>query len=143
MSLRLECDLSGLTALRASAAALREAVPRILDEAADLARRAMYDYAPKRTGRLAESIIVEAPSIFERKIGPTVEYASFVEFGRGPVYPVRARALRIELESGETIFRKSARPAAGRHFIERTAYEVRDALPGIAERMMGEAVKEG
>ncbi|MEM7820016.1 MAG: HK97 gp10 family phage protein [Candidatus Aenigmatarchaeota archaeon] len=142
MSLRVECDLSGVDALRASAAAFREAVPRILDEAADLARRVMYDYAPKRTGRLAESILVQAPHESERLVGPTVEYASYVEYGRGWVYPVRAKALRIELESGEVIFRKSARPAAGKHFVEKTMYEVRDALPQIAEKIVEEVVKE-
>lgn len=141
MSLRLECDLSGVAILRESIAAFREAAPRILDEAAGFARRVMYDYAPKRTGRLAESITVESPSVLERRVGPTVEYAKYVERGRGPVYPVRARALRIELESGEVIFRKRAGPAPGAHFIERTAYEVRDALPGIAESIVGEVVK--
>lgn len=140
MSLRLECDLSGITILRESIAAFREAAPRILDEAAGFARRVMYDYAPKRTGRLAESITVESHGALERRVGPTVEYAKYVEHGRGPVYPVRARALRIELD-GEVIFRKRAGPAPGAHFVERTAYEVRDALPGIAESIVREAVK--
>ncbi|MEM3646560.1 MAG: HK97 gp10 family phage protein [Thermofilum sp.] len=140
MSLRLECDLSGITILRENIAAFREAVPRILDEAAGFARRIMYDYAPKRTGRLAESITVESPGAFERRVGPTVEYAKYVEHGRGPVYPVRARALRIELETGEVIFRKRAGPAPGAHFVESTAYEVRDALPEIVEKIVGEVV---
>lgn len=141
MSLKLSVDLSGIGALEKSIDGFIRATPKLLDEAADLARRVMYDYAPKRTGRLAESIIVESAEL-ERRIGPTVEYAKYVERGRGPVYPKTARALRIELETGETIFRKRAGPARGAHFVERTAYEVRDALPGIAERIMSEAVGE-
>jgi hypothetical protein len=141
LSLAVDVDLTGLQVFRGRLETLRASLPRILDEAADHARRVMYDYAPRKTGRLAESITVKAPSELERAVGPTVEYASFVEYGRGWVYPVRARALRIPLEGGE-IFRKSARPAAGRHFVEKTAFELRDALPQIAEKVLKEAVEE-
>ena len=142
MSLTVDVDLSGLQVFRSRVEALRVSLPHIMDEAADFARRVMHDYAPKRTGRLAESIVVQAPSELERAVGPTVEYASYVEYGRGWVYPVHARALRIPLESGEAIFRKSARPAAGRHFVDKTMFELRDALPQIAEKVLKEAVEK-
>ena len=49
-------------------------------------------------------------------------YPMSVEYGRGPVYPIRAKALAFYL-NGELVFRKSVGPAKPRPFVA-PAYEV-------------------
>lgn len=46
---------------------------------------------------------VETDAVF--KVGASAEYAVFLEFGRGPVTPDSADALRFENEEGDVIFR--------------------------------------
>jgi len=46
-----------------------------------------------------------------------VQYAKFVEFGRGPVFPVNGKALKMEI-GGKTIYRKSAKAAKAKPFLK-------------------------
>lgn len=54
-------------------------------------------------------------------------YAYTLEFGRGPVRALRAKALRFEI-GGVVLFRKSVGPAPAQHIME---YGLRDAVPQI------------
>lgn len=46
------------------------------------------------------------------------DYAGAVEFGRGPVRPIRAKVLRFEA-GGKTVFTRYAGPAPAQRFLER------------------------
>lgn len=74
---------------------------------------------PVDTGNLARSITtVEQSSAMNPTwvVGTNVYYAPWVEFGRGPVKPVRARMLRWEGKGG-TVYAKSAGPAKAQPFL--------------------------
>jgi hypothetical protein len=77
---------------------------RFLAESGEILRDEMQRTAPRRTGRLAESIRIVQGSDYVR-VSPTVPYATFVEHGTRPheILPRHAQALRFEIE-GKTIF---------------------------------------
>lgn len=54
-------------------------------------------------------------------------YAWTLEYGRGPVHAIRAKALRFEI-GGMVLFRKSVGPAPAQHIME---FAARDAQPQI------------
>lgn len=56
-------------------------------------------------------------------------YWPAVNFGRGPVFPKRAKALKIPIGGGRFIFRKSAGPAAPRYILVKTL----PTIPGNAQ----------
>jgi hypothetical protein len=57
-------------------------------------------------------------------------YAWTLEFGRGPVHAIKAKALRFEI-GGQVFFRKSVGPAPAQHPME---FGLRDAQPRIEGR---------
>jgi hypothetical protein len=76
------------------------------------------------SGRLRASIEVEPRTgpggRPEVRVGTNVAYAWVHHQGRGPVYPVRARALRFRPKgSRRFIFRRSVGPAEGTFFLRR------------------------
>jgi hypothetical protein len=75
-----------------------------LEKSGRILRDEMQQTAPRRTGRLAESIRIVQGLDYVR-VGPTVPYAFFVEYGTRPheILPRHAQALRFEVE-GKTIF---------------------------------------
>lgn len=80
--------------------------------------------ANKRTGRLAASIHVTTggyggarTGIRSYYIGTDLDYAKYVNDGRGWVYPKDAKALRYYDET----YHGSSRPYKGSHFVERVA----------------------
>lgn len=60
---------------------------RFLDRGALVIQREGRSNAPVDTGRLRNSIAVEAPSNRSRKIGPGVDYGEYVETGTRPHWP--------------------------------------------------------
>ena len=93
----------------------------------DLARRNksfQEQYITKRckhqTGRLQSSIQEEEiEGGFGYIVGTIIDevYPMAVEYGRGPVYPINAKALAFYADSGELVFRKSVGPADPRPFV--------------------------
>jgi hypothetical protein len=79
---------------------------RFLAESGEILREEILRTAPRRTGRLAESVRIIQGLDYVR-VGPTVPYAVFVEYGTRPheILPRHAKALRFEAE-GKTIFAK-------------------------------------
>lgn len=73
------------------------------------------------SGRLRSSISVtlgeDTTGIPTVRVGTDVEYAYWVHQGRGPVYPVQARALRWVTPNGQIVFARSAGPYAGNPFL--------------------------
>lgn len=113
---------------------LEKPIRRLLEKAADFAEETMKKKAPKRTGRLRRSIRKRVGR-FEAEIGPTVPYAVYVEYGTRPhiIRPVRARALRFEVE-GEVVFARLVRHPGTKpqRFIRETAEELQSQIPRLA-----------
>ena len=86
------------------------------------------------SGMLASSIYAEEVDEYTYLVGTTINhiYPMALEFGRGPVYPIRAKALAFYAPSGELVFRKSAGPARPRPFVA-PAF---DRTSQIAEEIM-------
>jgi len=68
------------------------------------------------TGGLINSIMVDETSDKEYYIGTFLDYAYYVEYGRGPVVPVTAKVLHFEID-GEDIFTHYSGPAEPRPFV--------------------------
>ena len=78
--------------------------------------------ANKRTGRLASSIYVDKAGYGGARtgvrsywVGSTLDYAKYVNNGRGWVYPKNAKALRYY----DGTYHGSSSPYEGSHFVER------------------------
>ena len=108
---------------------LEKAVQRVLEKAADYAEEEMRRRAPVRTGKLRRSIRKKVNlQALTAEVGPTVEYAVYVEYGTRPhiIRPVRAQALRFEV-AGRVVFAKLVRHPGTkpRPFVRETAEAVR------------------
>lgn len=97
---------------------------RIADEGVDL----MKQEVPYDKGDLEKSIHAEVStsSVF---IGTDIHYAKYVQFGRGPVYPVQKKVLHWEGKYGD-VFAMRAGPAKANDFVGRTARRLRAYISG-------------
>lgn len=119
---------------------IKETVEKLIKNVHNGSKEAVADIS-RRNKSFQEQIIAETcknpsgllqSSIHNQKInngygfivGTVIRhiYPLCVEFGRGPVYPVRAKALAFYADSGELLFRKSVGPAKPRPFVA-PAYE--------------------
>jgi hypothetical protein len=85
---------------------------------------------PRVTGRLFSSITSSVRVLggfVEGLVRTNVSYARYVEYGRGPVEAVNAKALRFRAGGG-FIFRRRVGPAAGRFMFRKGAER---ALPAV------------
>jgi hypothetical protein len=87
-------------------------------------RTAAQRFVGVDTGRLRASLeVIEQTGPGGRpevRVGSGVAYAWVHHQGRGPVYPVRARALRFRPKGARGfIFRRSVGPAAGTFYLKR------------------------
>lgn len=99
---------------------VNEIAERTIEEYADRIAGEMKANAPVKSGTLKGSISVEYISPTERFIGSDLEYAKWVENGRGEIFPKYAKALKFEA-NGKTIFAKHAKAYKGSHFVRKTA----------------------
>lgn len=117
---------------------------KFIEALADYAEQAMREAAPYRTGRLTNSIQKHTGSL-EAKVGPTAEYAPFLEFGTKPheIKPILSRALKFEA-NGKIVFAARVRhPGVKPHpFIQAAAQETIEAAPAIWEKIWREEAGE-
>lgn len=78
---------------------------------------------PWSTGNLAASIRNERTGKWSWRIGSPLEYASYVNDGRGAVYPNYDNPAHAIFLKGLNIWARHAEPAPAQHFIEYTARE--------------------
>lgn len=69
------------------------------------------------TGNLLSSITIYQNSDTSWTVVPEADYAYYVEFGRGPVRPVSAKALHFFVE-GEEVFTKYSGPSMPKPFVQ-------------------------
>lgn len=90
----MDADVSELKSLAVdltkAAASVQQKAPLVVRKvAADIERDAKL-LAPFDTGFLRSSIGIDSPDPLEAVIGPTAEYAPFLEFGTARIQPPRA-----------------------------------------------------
>jgi phage gpG-like protein len=114
---------------------------RFFSQAGNIVQQAMQETAPVRTGALRGSIRVQLGLDFAR-VGPTVPYAAFVEFGTQPheILPRRAQALRFKTQGGEVVFaRRVWHPGfEGRFFVRQAVVEAEPRLVELAKTIFSE-----
>ena len=100
-------DPAGVQALLTIEGRLEGFRQQFLDEASKLLIQLIREEAPKRSGKLRESVRVLDRGVDYVSVGPTAPYAIFVELGTRPheILPRRAQALRFWVE-GEIVFAK-------------------------------------
>lgn len=92
------------------------------------------------TGRLKRSIGWQATRgrELQGRLFAKAPYAKWVEYGRGPVRPVRAKFLRFRI-GGKLIFAKFCKPAAARPFIRPAAARAEILMLNGAEALVNVA----
>ena len=97
----------------------KKELDRIADEAVTImsAECPQAGKNPWTTGALAASIHKEDTGEFSRDVGTDLDYAKFVEHGRGDVKPVRAKTLFLK---GLNIRTDYASFAPAQNFVEKT-----------------------
>lgn len=95
---------------------------KVADEAEQIMKDEIIANTKEGTGKLAASVDVKPIGDSAWSVGTELEYAKYVNDGRGPVFPVKAKALRWYSPrfSGNAIIRGSAGPAEGKHFVKKT-----------------------
>lgn len=78
----------------------------------------MKSEAPERTGALRESIAADRIKTTLYFVGPNVDYAKYVENGRGEVRPVKKKALHWF--DGGDVFAMRSRAVKPNPFVKRT-----------------------
>lgn len=94
-----------------------------VDEGTNVMRRLVPQAGenPWSTGALAASICNEHTGKWSWRIGSPLHYASYVNDGRGAVYPNYDNPRHAVYLKGLNIWRRYAGPAPAQHFIEYTA----------------------
>lgn len=71
------------------------------------------------TGDLMNSLKVFEEGKYTIEFGSDKDYAYWVEYGRGPVFPVNKKVLHwIDPETGKDVFARYSGPTQGIHFME-------------------------
>lgn len=136
-----------LTGLRDAPMRLQQKVADLFEGAAKNIRTKAVRLAPVgkyEGGTLRRSIqthiISRDPLHIE--VGPNVEYAKYVEFGRGWVYPIRAKALHWMGRGGKHIFARWARPAKAQPFMRPAIEAGLGRLATLLEKALGESITQ-
>jgi HK97 gp10 family phage protein len=98
---------------------LERELPKAMGDIALHIEREAKRRAPVDTGNLRASIAHVVETIangYRAVVGTNVEYAREVEFGRGPVTPTDAEALRFTVD-GEVVFAQRVGPAPAQPFL--------------------------
>lgn len=120
----IEVEIKNLAKLRDSVERYPSIAEPILQRAID-ASQAVFaknslkdDPIPWRTGNLLHSFRFESGKLQARWF-PTARYAPFVEYGRGAVYPQKAKMLSWVNESGDRVFARFSKPSKPRPFMKK------------------------
>lgn len=136
-----DVDVSQILALgkryRGMEPIIRTELVNATNDGAGYVRERAAQLAPRRSGKMAKEIekrvvararditgIVRAPS----RSPQGFPYPSSVEFGRGPVYPKRAKVLRWTDRGGKVVFAKRAGPAKARPFMRPALHQSRPRI---------------
>ena len=120
----IEVEIKGLSGLRRSLENYPSISEPVLQRAIDAAQATFAkhtlkdDPVPWRTGNLLHSFRFQSGRLQGRWF-PTASYAPFVEYGRGFVYPKKAKTLAWKGDDGKMVFARYARPSKPRPFMKK------------------------
>jgi hypothetical protein len=146
VSLRFSVDLRAFQRMRRE---YTSAIPRIRQDAVQTAVRMGAEHArtkhqhTRRSGTLTSRatlfgrIVRNTARTTVGEIANTTFYVRWVEFGRGPVHAIRAKALRFRLD-GVVVFRQSVGPARPRPFMRQAGNFARFVLRDQLNRKLNQ-----
>jgi hypothetical protein len=105
----------------------------------ECARLLMEEEAKRTKGQLAKSFITYNEGGIQN-VDNTKIYAQWIEFGRGPVHAINAKALRFVI-NGEVFFRKSVGPAKAQPFMMQAISAAQSSFPKIIEKHINKLAK--
>lgn len=114
---------------------IHDAARRIIVEGAERVASQEAVFAPRKTGRLVQSITISYPNSTTAVIGPTVPYSPYVEFGTHGPYEIRPRkpggVLVFYVGGRKVVVKKVTHPGnKAQPFARPAAAEVSDWLAG-------------
>ncbi len=119
---------------------LIEGLPSAVDQALEECGQTVAHEESKRTkGKLSESFYTYKDGK-NQIIDSTKEYAQYIEFGRGPVTAVNAKALRFII-GGEVIFRKSVGPMQAQPFVHDSLMAAETLFTNIFDKHIQKLIK--
>ena len=147
--MQITADVDGLDRLignlRAAPGVLEAASAEAMQKSVFLVEAAVKARTPRVTGRLFSSINGRLVTPTEGSIKTNVNYARYVESGRGPITAKPGKTLRFKY-NGRTIYRKSVGPAAGRFMFREGLAASMEGIKAFfheAARRVTEAVARG
>lgn len=109
-----------------------EAAQRLSEKVHSFQEQFIYNNGSVVTGGLINSITETQNDTMSWTIEPTVEYAQYVEHGRGEVRPVFAKALHY-YDGGTEVFTKYSGPALAKPFVYPAWEQIESEAIGIVE----------
>jgi TRAP-type mannitol/chloroaromatic compound transport system substrate-binding protein len=117
------------------------AIDDAVETSAFAVRRKARRLVSVQSGRLKRSIQVRRLRDAHYMVGSDLDYAEWVEKGRGPVVAKNADALKFTID-GQTVFRQRVGPAAPRPFmrpaLQLESEDLPDHIKDEIERVMGD-----
>jgi hypothetical protein len=114
---------------------------KALYRVSDLAKQHIWQTVAfkNHTYNLLNSVKITKETSNTVRLEATAHYAQWVEFGRGWVYPVRAKALRFVID-GNVIFAKKSKPVRPRFFMKSAAHFSRNTYDRIVQPLLNEVI---
>jgi Bacteriophage HK97-gp10, putative tail-component len=95
----------------------------------------------KRTkGQLSKSFYTYKDGNGTQIVDNSKDYAQYLEYGRGPVTAIKAKALRFVI-NGEVIFRKSVGPMKAQPFVKESIAASNGQFKSIFEKHINKMIK--
>jgi HK97 gp10 family phage protein len=143
MSIQIEIQQRGLDIKLLANQIDDKLLPGLVKKVAEYAYALMSAKAPVTSGRLLGSIRKDVRGL-EARIGPTVAYAIYVEYGTLPheIRPVNASVLRFEVE-GKIVFTRLVHHPGTRAqpFVRETAEATRQKIPELWNEIAKDEIK--
>ena len=144
MTITAKIDVGKLTALFGNIEAdIMAAISEGMDEVAEFAQKHASEtslFKNNGINGLRNSIKIESNGAFVRTVIADKDYAPYVEYGRGEVRPVNAKALRFVV-NGELIFTKRSAPVAAKPFMAQAKAAAENEAPRIFDRIISKINK--
>jgi len=114
-----------------------------IEDVADKTKSLQEDFITSNgsivTGELIGSITVDATSSTEYYIGTPLDYAKYVEYGRGAVVPVNASILHFEID-GDDVFTNYSGPSQRKPFVEPAFQQINSEAVNIIDEAINNAI---
>lgn len=118
---------------------LHDTAVNIVDEA----RSNLQNNTSINTGSLLASIDIIEETDKSVVVGSELEYAGWIEYGRGPVDPINAKMLHwIDKTTGKDVFARHANATEPRPFLEPAVISKTKDFPGIIATRQQEVIDE-